>query len=287
MLKSILKATTRRLSGAAAESRIKSPGERAAAGRIVAITNQKGGVGKTTTAVNLAAALAAVGQRILVVDLDPQANASTGLGVVDERERGGTYDLLLGQISLDDAVLETGLLPGLCVIPSTIALSAAEIELVDEEKREGRLRASLRASRRMFDYVLVDCPPALGLLTVNGLVAADSVIIPMQCEFYALQGLSRLVRTIERVRMSFNSGLKVNGIVLTMYDVRNRQSAEVSEDVRKHFGPRVFETVIPRNVTVSEAPSHGVPVLLYDQDCTGSRAYASLASEFLRRQQAA
>ena len=254
----------------------------AAGGEIIAVANQKGGVGKTTTAINLATALAAVGRRVLVVDLDPQGNASTGLGIGSARRTVGTYDLLIGQTTLDAALIETAV-PGLAIIPSTIDLSAAELELVDLDHRESRLRDAIRTAASRFDYVLIDCPPALGLLTLNGLVAADSVLVPLQCEFLALEGLSQLVRTIERVTSRFNPGLQINGIVLTMFDVRNKLSSLVEEDVRSFFGDRVFETVIPRNVRVSEAPSHGKPVLLYDLACAGAQAYVRLAGEMLRR----
>ena len=253
-----------------------------ATGRIMAVANQKGGVGKTTTAINLATALAAVGSRVLVVDLDPQGNASTGLGIENERRTVGTYDLLIGAVGLDEVLIETRV-PGLAVIPSTIDLSAAELELVDLDNRENRLRNAIRSAASRFDYVLVDCPPALGLLTLNGLVAADSVLVPLQCEFLALEGLSQLVRTISRVTDRFNPTLQIEGIVLTMYDVRNKLSSLVEEDVRGFFGDKVYETVIPRNVRVSEAPSHGKPVLLYDLACAGSQAYVHLAGEVLRR----
>lgn len=251
-------------------------------GRIIAVANQKGGVGKTTTAINLATALAAVGRRVLVVDLDPQGNASTGLGIESARRTSGTYDLLLGEITLDHALIDTAV-PGLAIIASTMDLSAAELELVDMERREFLLRDAIRSATTRFDYVLIDCPPALGLLTLNGLVAADTVLVPLQCEFLALEGLSQLVRTIERVTGSFNPELQLEGIVLTMYDTRNKLSSLVSEDVRSYFGDKVYDTVIPRNVRVSEAPSHGKPVLLYDLACTGSQAYVHLAAEVLRR----
>ena len=260
-------------------------GDMAAAGpsRILAIANQKGGVGKTTTAINLATALAAVDRQVLVVDLDPQGNASTGLGVEQARRRTGTYGLLLGGVPFEDAVIETEV-PRLAIAPSTLDLSAAELELVDLRERERRLRSVLRPVATGFDYVLVDCPPALGLLTLNALVAADSVIVPLQCEFLALEGLRQLMRTIEAVQSGFNPRLQLSGIVLTMFDSRNRLSSLVSEDVRGFFGDRVFDTVIPRNVRISEAPSHGKPVLLYDVNCAGSRAYIRLAGEFLRRE---
>ena len=260
-------------------------------GEIVAVANQKGGVGKTTTAINLATALAAVGRRVLVIDLDPQGNASTGLGIANAQRRIGTYDLLIGAATLDEVMVDTAV-PGLAVIPSTIDLSAAELELVDLERRENRLRDALRGGaagapagvEARFDYVLIDCPPALGLLTLNGLVAADSVLVPLQCEFLALEGLSQLVRTIDRVTHAFNPQLQLQGIVLTMYDGRNKLSSLVEEDARSYFGAKVYDTVIPRNVRVSEAPSHGKPVLLYDLACAGSQAYVKLAGEVLRRE---
>lgn len=251
-------------------------------GRIIAVANQKGGVGKTTTAINLATALAAVGRRVLVVDLDPQGNASTGLGIESARRTSGTYDLLLGEITLDQALIDTAV-PGLVIVASTMDLSAAELELVDMDRREYLLRDAIRSATAQFDYVLIDCPPALGLLTLNGLVAADTVLVPLQCEFLALEGLSQLVRTIERVTGRFNPALQLEGIVLTMYDTRNKLSSLVSDDVRSYFGDKVYDTVIPRNVRVSEAPSHGKPVLLYDLACTGSQAYVHLAGEVLRR----
>ncbi|MDA0661341.1 MAG: ParA family protein [Proteobacteria bacterium] len=269
--------TTADLPDTAPEAEAPVPGR----GRIIAVANQKGGVGKTTTAINLATALAAVGRRVLVVDLDPQGNASTGLGIESARRTRGTYDLLLGEITLDQALVDTAV-PGLAVIPSTMDLSAAELELVDMERRQDLLRDAIRRATNRFDYVLIDCPPALGLLTLNGLVAADTVLVPLQCEFLALEGLSQLVRTIDRVTSTFNPQLKLEGIVLTMYDSRNKLSSLVSDDVRSYFGDKVYDTVIPRNVRVSEAPSHGKPVLLYDLACTGSQAYIQLAREILQ-----
>jgi chromosome partitioning protein len=251
--------------------------------RIVAVANQKGGVGKTTTAINLATALAAVGRDVLVVDIDPQGNASTGLGIEPARRHVGAYNVLLDEVPLAQAVIPTEI-PNLGIVPSTIDLSGAELELIDVERREFRLREAMAGAVGRFDYVLIDCPPALGILTINALTAADAVLVPLQCEFLALEGLSQLVRTIDRIKRAFNPSLDIQGIVLTMYDTRNKLSSLVADDVRAYFGDKVYQTVIPRNVRVSEAPSHGKPVLLYDYRCTGSRAYMHLASEVLRRE---
>jgi chromosome partitioning protein len=251
--------------------------------RVVAIANQKGGVGKTTTAINLATALAAVGRRVLLVDLDPQGNASTGFGIKRADRRRGTYEVLVGKETLRGAAIATSI-PGLEIVPATADLSGAEIELIDLEQREFRLRNALAGAADGYDKVLIDCPPALGLLTLNALVAADRVLVPLQCEFLALEGLSSLVRTIERVQKAFNPKLEIQGIVLTMFDSRNRLSSLVAEDVRGYFGSKVYDTVIPRNVRVSEAPSHGKPVLVYDLNCPGSQAYVHLATEVLRRE---
>ncbi len=262
-----------------------APAARPAAGeaRIIAIANQKGGVGKTTTAINLGTALAAVGKRVLMIDLDPQGNASTGVGIPRTRRDHGSYDVLFGDKTLAEVVLPT-LVPGLSLIPASVHLSGAEVELVGAERREYRLREAMSRSRHGYDYMLIDCPPALGLLTLNALVAADSVMVPLQCEFYALEGLSHLIRTIDRVRKSFNPALDIQGIVLTMYDKRNNLSDMVAQDVRGFLGAKVYDTVIPRNVRVSEAPSHGKPVLLYDLGCAGAQAYVHLASELLKRE---
>ncbi len=251
--------------------------------RILAVANQKGGVGKTTTAINLGTALAAVGSRVLILDLDPQANATTGLGIVPGPHDPIAYDLIIGDATLAEVVVETEV-PDLHVAPTSMHLSGAEIELVRAQRREYRLADALREQAGGYDYVLVDCPPALGLLTLNALVAADGVLVPLQCEYYALEGISHLVRTVKRVKSSFNKNLDIQGIVLTMHDKRNRLCGMVAEDARKCFGSKVYETIIPRNVRVSEAPSHGKPVLLYDLRCAGAMAYARLAREVILRE---
>jgi chromosome partitioning protein len=251
--------------------------------RIIAIANQKGGVGKTTTAINLGTALAAVGQHVLLIDFDPQGNASTGLGIDHERRRVSSYEVLLDGLPVDQAVLATGI-PGLDLIPASLALTGAELELVASPRREYHLHDALAALSPSYDYVLIDCPPALGLLTLNALVAADAVLVPLQVEFYALEGLSHLIGTIERVKRTFNPRLSIQGVVLTMYDRRNGLSELIARDVREHLASKVYQTVIPRNVRVSEAPSHGKPVLLYDLRCAGAQAYLQLASEVLRQE---
>lgn len=251
--------------------------------RIIAVANQKGGVGKTTTAINLATALAACGQKVLLVDLDPQGNASTGLGVHVPSSAVDIYAALIGERSLAQIAVSTPV-PGLDVAPASADLAGAEIELIDVAQRETRLKAALEDGAEKYDYVLVDCPPALGLLTLNALVAAQSVLVPLQCEFFALDGLSRLTRSIERIRNAFNPGLYIQGVVLTMHDGRNNLCRSVEADVREHFGDRVYQTVIPRNVRVSEAPSFGLPAIVYDMHCSGARAYIHLAAELLRRE---
>jgi chromosome partitioning protein len=253
--------------------------------KVIAVANQKGGVGKTTTAINLATALAAVGKRVVVMDLDPQGNASTGLGLTHDQRTTGSYDVLIGAAALADAVVKSAV-PNLWVIPATPDLAGAEIELVDLERREFRLAdaRALAAGTLDYDYLMIDCPPALGFLTLNALTAADAVLVPLQCEFFALEGLSHLIRTVDRVRASLNQRLQIQGVVLTMYDRRNNLSDLVAADVRGFFGDKVYKTVIPRNVRVSEAPSHGKPVLLYDLRCSGSQAYIHLAGELLKQE---
>ena len=253
--------------------------------RVLAISNQKGGVGKTTTAVNLATALAAVNKRVLIVDLDPQGNASTSLGIPAKELATNTYHVLMGDAGIDEACVVTSV-PNLSVVPSGIDLAGAELELVQVENRNERLRTALAGAATSYDYVLIDCPPSLGLLTLNAWVAAHAVLVPLQVEFLALEGISQLVRTIELVRQSFNPGLEIQGIVLTMVDKRNNLSEMVESDVRGFFGDKVYTTVIPRNVRISEAPSHGKPVLLYDFHSKGSKAYLKLAGEVIKREQA-
>lgn len=251
--------------------------------KYISISNQKGGVGKTTTAINLATGLAAVGKKVLVIDLDPQGNASTGFGVDRANRTNGTYEVLFGECEIDQAAVPTKV-PNLSVIPASIHLSGAEIELVDAKRREFRLRTALHNTKEYYDYVLFDCPPSFNLLTLNALVASNGVMVPLQCEFFALEGLSHLVKTIERVKSTFNPDLELMGIVFTMHDKRNNLSNQVVENVREHFGDLVYETMIPRNVRISEAPSFGLPAIVYDMSCHGSQAYIQLAKELLRRE---
>ena len=251
--------------------------------RIFAIANQKGGVGKTTTSINLATALAAVGKRVLVIDMDAQGNASTGLGVKRSERAHSSYDLLFGEKKVSDLIVNTKI-PRLSIIPSSMHLSGAEVELVMAQGREFKIREALQSEKLNYDYVIVDCPPALNLTTLNVLVAAHAVLVPLQCEFYALEGLAHLTKTIDRVKTVFNPDLEIQGVVLTMFDGRNRLSSMVADDVRAYFGEKVYETVIPRNVRVSEAPSYGLPAIVYDMRCAGSQAYISLAREMIKRE---
>jgi chromosome partitioning protein len=259
--------------------------------RVLSVSNQKGGVGKTTTAINLGTALAAVGERVMIIDLDPQGNASTGLGISRGRRNTTVYDVIVNEAPLADAAVTTAL-PGLDLIPSDANLSGVELELAQAPRRSFRLRDAITALRSSggagdyYTYVLIDCPPSLNLLTVNAMAAADAVLVPLQCEFFALEGLTQLMRTVELVRGNLNPNLEIQGIVLTMYDKRNRLSEQVAQDVRAHFGDTVYRTMIPRNVRVSEAPSFGQPVLVYDLYCLGSQAYLNLAREVVGRERA-
>ena len=250
--------------------------------RIVAVANQKGGVGKTTTAINLATALAAAGHRILVIDLDAQGNASTGLGVERSARALTSYELILGEAELEKAAVATAV-PRLFMVPASPDLAGADLEFSARERREFLLSRAIRSRVGNYDDVLIDCPPSLSLLTINALVAADSALVPLQCEFYALEGLSQLMRTIERIQRALNPRLELQGLVLTMYAQRNNLCDLVAADVRGHLGAKVFDTMIPRNVRIAEAPSHGKPVLIYDHGCAGSQAYIRLAAEILRR----
>lgn len=273
--------------------------------RVIVIANQKGGVGKTTTAINLGTALAAVGKAILVIDVDPQGNASTGLGIARHQRSKSVYDVLIGEATLDEAIVPSAI-PGLHVVPATPELAGAEMELVGVPRRSFRLRDALENyARRLvppaeqgtatdispevakltsYDYILIDCPPSLNLLTINAMTAAHGLLVPLQCEFFALEGLSQLLRTIDLVRGSLNPTLEIQGVVLTMYDKRNNLSEQVAVDVRQHLGEKVYHTIIPRNVRISEAPSHGLPALLYDLKSAGSQAYIKLAGELIQRE---
>jgi len=256
--------------------------------KIIALANQKGGVGKTTTAINLGTALAAVGRKTLLIDIDPQGNASTGVGVPASDRDLSTYELLSGSCTLFDIVRATEI-PALSLAPGTVDLSGIDVELVSDPTRSTRLKEALKPKGGPsicadYDYILIDCPPSLNLLTINAMTAADAVLVPLQCEFFALEGLSQLLSTIERVKHSLNPSLVIQGVVLTMYDQRNNLSRQVEEDVREALGDLVYETVIPRNVRLSEAPSHSVPALIYDHTCAGSRAYQALAAEVLSQE---
>jgi chromosome partitioning protein len=254
---------------------------RFALGKIIAVTNQKGGVGKTTTAVNLAACVAALDRRVLLVDIDPQGNATSGLGQSDKVEKT-VYDVLIGEAAASEAIIDTGYGP-LFLMPTAIELAGAEIELVSVENRESLLKAALEPLRDKYDYIFIDCPPSLSLLTLNALTAADSVLIPIQCEYYALEGVGQLVNTVKLMRRKLNPGLAVEGILLTMFDGRTNLCAQVVQEVRNHFRDEAFETMIPRNVRLSEAPSYGLPIHLYDARCSGAKAYQALAKELIER----
>ncbi len=251
--------------------------------RIFAVANQKGGVGKTTTAVNIATAFVAMGHKVLLIDLDPQGNAGTGLGIKRSMIKSSLYDVLFGAARIVDAVMPTQV-PRLFILPSSVHLSAADVELAREKGREGRLKKALEDADLDYDYIVIDCPPSLNVLTLNAFVAAQSIIVPLQCEFYALEGLSQLSKTVKLVQKHYNAGLDIHGIVLTMYDNRNRITRLVEDDVRAYFGDKVFKTTIPRNVRLSEAPSYGLPILVYDMNCAGAQAYIRLAKEVVARE---
>ncbi len=260
--------------------------------RVLVLANQKGGVGKTTTAINLGTALAAIGEKVLIADLDPQGNASTGLGIEKNNRKSSTYHVMVGEGTLRQAAKPTSV-PGLFIAPSTLDLLGVELEIAASADRAHRFKKAIDELGKIsdpdytpFTYVLVDCPPSLNLLTVNALAAANSVLVPLQCEFFALEGLSQLLSTVEQVKRTLNPGLTIHGVVLTMFDPRNNLASQVVADVRKHMGAKVYDTIIPRNVRISEAPSHGKPVLLYDLKCAGSQAYLKLASEIIQREKA-
>ncbi|AAZ68959.1 ParA family protein [Ehrlichia canis] len=251
--------------------------------KVFAIVNQKGGVGKTTTSINLSTAFSIVNKKTLLIDLDPQGNSSTGFGITYEQRTNTVYEVLINNLPISSAVVTTEI-PNLHLLPSTVDLSAAEVELTQVQQREFILKKSLSEVKNSYDYIFIDCPPSLGLLTVNALIAADSIMIPLQCEFFALEGLSHLIKTIEIVKKHLNPLLSIEGIILTMYDKRNKLSEQVEEDIRKYLKESVYKTVIPRNVRLSEAPSHGKPAIIYDFKCAGSQAYIYLAKEILKKQ---
>ncbi len=250
---------------------------------IIVVANQKGGVGKTTTAVNVATAYAALGKRVLLIDMDPQGNASSGLGIDQSNRKPSIYDILVNDATLDASEKKT-LIPGLTVVPSVMDLSATDVELASQEDKEFILKDAINDSDHYYDYIILDTPPSLGLLTVNALSAATSILIPMQCEYYALEGLAHLLHTIDLVQTHLNPGLEINGVVLSMYDRRNRLTRDVEREIRKYLGDRVYDTMIPRNVRLSEAPSFGRPAIVYDRNCRGSRAFLALVREMLKRE---
>lgn len=251
-------------------------------GKIISFSNQKGGVGKTTTCVNLAANLATLGKKVLIVDMDPQGNATTGLGISKSSTKNSVYNVIIDDAPAKDAILKTQI-DGLDILPAGIDLAGAEVELVYIKNREKRLATALKPLVKQYDYIAIDCPPSLGLLTINALTASDSIIIPIQCEYFALEGLSQLMNTIKLVIKHLNPRLEIEGVSLTMYDSRALVSRQIAEEIRKFYGKKVYNTIIPRNVRVSEAPSHGVPVMLHDPKCAGTRAYSELTKEFLAK----
>jgi ATPases involved in chromosome partitioning len=253
-------------------------------GTVIAITNQKGGVGKTTTAINLSACLAQTGRRVLLIDLDPQGNSSSGLGVVRRKNLLTSYDVLIDDVPAEDAIVHT-MIETLDVLPSRIALAGAEVELVSMQGREHRMKHALQPIRDRYDYILIDCPPSLGLLTLNALTASDSILVPIQCEYFALEGLSQLMNTVKLVRSRLNGSLDIQGVVLTMFSSRFNLCVQVVEEVKKHFREKVYNTIIPRSVRMSEAPSHGLPITLYDSRNIGAKAYTNLANEFIEREE--
>ena len=250
-------------------------------GKVIAISNQKGGVGKTTTSINLSACLAARGKKVLVVDSDPQGNTTSGLGIDNNSVENSTYDCLVNQISINEVILETEY-KNLWISPGNISLAGAELELVDEENREFRMKKAIDEVKENYDFIIIDCPPSLGLITLNAFAAADSVLIPIQCEYYALEGLSQLTKTIKMVKQGLNKNLKIEGVLLTMYDSRLKLSGQVVEEVKKYFGATVYNTVIPRNVRLSEAPSYGQPIIAFDKNSKGAQCYKKLASEVIK-----
>ncbi len=250
---------------------------------IIAVANQKGGVGKTTTVINLSTAMAACNKKVLIIDSDPQGNASTGLGLDKTVLKSNFYDLIRGDISINNAIVKTQI-PNLYIIPTSMDLAAVEQEFVNLEKREQRLKKEIEKINIFFDYILIDCPPSLGLLTLNALVASKNLLVPLQVEFYALEGLTQLMETVNQIKNNYNKSLNLQGIVLTMYDKRNNISELVAKDVKNFFREKVYKTIIPRNVKISEAPSHGIPILMYDILCSGSQAYASLAAEIINQE---
>ncbi len=250
--------------------------------KVFSVVNQKGGVGKTTTTINLGTAMAAIGKRVLLIDLDPQGNLSTGLGLSQNERSPSSYDLLINNINIEEAIRPSSI-PNLSILPAELDLSGVEIELASDNDRTIKLRNLKTSLKKKYDYVFIDCPPSLGVLTLNALVASDSIIVPLQCEFFALEGLAQLIKTVDRVKDNLNPSLLIEGVVLTMYDKRNNLSEDVVNDARSHLGERVFNTIIPRNVRLSEAPSHGMPAIVYDQNCHGSKAYINLAKELISR----